>query len=290
MIAAGELGEIRIVNMQFAHGFHSEAVEEANPSTQMAGRSEVRRPELRARRYRHAPALPLRGHAAGPARSSGCCAAARASSRAARRWRTMPSRLMEYDSGAVGYRLVECGERWLHARPEDPRRSAPRPASSGGTSAPTSSPTRCRAGRRKSLSVAWATFTPSRYARRPDRRRPSRGAVRGLVQSLLPLRARHGRNRSRRRRGCSRAIRYPDIARRRRGRALGRELRPLCGPGRRVGRLRLTAAVTRSRACECRTAAALWRAASARPRSMAARPWRRPASRPCAAADETAPA
>ena len=33
MIAAGELGEIRIVNMQFAHGFHSEPVEELNPST-----------------------------------------------------------------------------------------------------------------------------------------------------------------------------------------------------------------------------------------------------------------
>lgn len=33
MIAAGELGEIRMVHMQFAHGFHSEAVELANPST-----------------------------------------------------------------------------------------------------------------------------------------------------------------------------------------------------------------------------------------------------------------
>ncbi|MFC3626979.1 Gfo/Idh/MocA family protein [Vogesella amnigena] len=33
MIASGELGEIRIVNMQFAHGFHSAAVEEANPAT-----------------------------------------------------------------------------------------------------------------------------------------------------------------------------------------------------------------------------------------------------------------
>ncbi|MGJ9385137.1 Gfo/Idh/MocA family protein [Salipaludibacillus sp. CF4.18] len=33
MIANGELGEIRIVNMQFAHGFHSEAVELDNPST-----------------------------------------------------------------------------------------------------------------------------------------------------------------------------------------------------------------------------------------------------------------
>ena len=33
MVAAGELGEIRIVNLQFAHGFHSAPVEEANPST-----------------------------------------------------------------------------------------------------------------------------------------------------------------------------------------------------------------------------------------------------------------
>ncbi|ARJ43934.1 oxidoreductase [Pantoea alhagi] len=33
MIAAGELGDIRIINMQFAHGFHSEAVELKNPST-----------------------------------------------------------------------------------------------------------------------------------------------------------------------------------------------------------------------------------------------------------------
>ena len=33
MVAAGELGEIRLVNLQFAHGFHSTAVEEANPAT-----------------------------------------------------------------------------------------------------------------------------------------------------------------------------------------------------------------------------------------------------------------
>lgn len=33
MIANGNLGEIRIVNMQFAHGFHSEAVEKNNEST-----------------------------------------------------------------------------------------------------------------------------------------------------------------------------------------------------------------------------------------------------------------
>lgn len=33
MITAGALGEIRIINMQFAHGFHNEAVELQNPST-----------------------------------------------------------------------------------------------------------------------------------------------------------------------------------------------------------------------------------------------------------------
>ncbi len=33
MIARGDLGDIRIVQMQFAHGFHNEAVELANPAT-----------------------------------------------------------------------------------------------------------------------------------------------------------------------------------------------------------------------------------------------------------------
>jgi len=33
MVANGELGDIRLVNLQFAHGFHSAPVEERNPST-----------------------------------------------------------------------------------------------------------------------------------------------------------------------------------------------------------------------------------------------------------------
>lgn len=33
MVRNGDLGEVRIVNLQFAHGFHSAAVEEQNPST-----------------------------------------------------------------------------------------------------------------------------------------------------------------------------------------------------------------------------------------------------------------
>lgn len=33
MVRHGDLGEIRVVNLQFAHGFHSAAVEEQNPST-----------------------------------------------------------------------------------------------------------------------------------------------------------------------------------------------------------------------------------------------------------------
>ena len=33
MVARGDLGDIRLVNLQFAHGFHSAAVEDQNPST-----------------------------------------------------------------------------------------------------------------------------------------------------------------------------------------------------------------------------------------------------------------
>ena len=33
MVAAGELGDIRIINMEFAHGYHSEVVEEFDPRT-----------------------------------------------------------------------------------------------------------------------------------------------------------------------------------------------------------------------------------------------------------------
>lgn len=33
MVARGDLGDIRLVNLQFAHGFHSAAVEEQNPAT-----------------------------------------------------------------------------------------------------------------------------------------------------------------------------------------------------------------------------------------------------------------
>ncbi|WIW29176.1 Gfo/Idh/MocA family protein [Bacillus inaquosorum] len=33
LIANGELGEIRMIHMQFAHGFHSDQVELHNPST-----------------------------------------------------------------------------------------------------------------------------------------------------------------------------------------------------------------------------------------------------------------
>ena len=32
MVANGELGDIRIVQLQFAHGFHSAPVEELNPA------------------------------------------------------------------------------------------------------------------------------------------------------------------------------------------------------------------------------------------------------------------
>lgn len=102
MIAAGELGEIRIVQMQFAHGFHNEAVEAANPATQwrvdpkMAGPSyvlgdigthplylsEVMLPQLKIQRLM-------------------CSRQSFVKSRAPLEDNAFT--LMEYDSGAVGY-------------------------------------------------------------------------------------------------------------------------------------------------------------------------------------------
>ncbi|MEK8025799.1 Gfo/Idh/MocA family protein [Pseudaquabacterium rugosum] len=102
MIAAGELGEIRIVQMQFAHGFHSEAVEAANPATKwrvdpkMAGPSyvlgdigthplylsEVMLPELRIKRLM-------------------CSRQSFVPSRAPLEDNAFT--LMEYEGGAVGY-------------------------------------------------------------------------------------------------------------------------------------------------------------------------------------------
>lgn len=102
MIAAGELGEIRIVQMQFAHGFHSEAVEAANPATKwrvdprMAGPSyvlgdigthplylsEVMLPQLKIKRLM-------------------CSRQSFVKSRAPLEDNAFT--IMEYDSGAVGY-------------------------------------------------------------------------------------------------------------------------------------------------------------------------------------------
>ena len=44
MIQEGMLGEIRIINMQFAHGYHSSAVEANDPGT--SGASPLKRRDL----------------------------------------------------------------------------------------------------------------------------------------------------------------------------------------------------------------------------------------------------
>lgn len=51
LVAAGELGEIRLVNLQFAHGFW-QSCRASKPGDPLARRSEIRRPKLCARRYR----------------------------------------------------------------------------------------------------------------------------------------------------------------------------------------------------------------------------------------------
>ena len=193
MVAAGELGEIRLVNLQFAHGFHSAAVEEANPATRwrvdprFAGPSyvlgdigthplyisEVILPQLRIKRLM-------------------CARQSFVKSRAPLEDNAVT--LMEYDNGAFGtvwssavnagsmhgqkVRIVgsKASLEWWDEQPEPAAlrgagRAGPHPRARHGL------PARVGAGRR------------------PHRRRPPRGSLRGLGQPLLPLRRRDGGDR-----------------------------------------------------------------------------------------------
>nr|VUD32624.1 Oxidoreductase [Raoultella sp. NCTC 9187] len=64
MIAEGLLGQIRVITMQFAHGFHNEAVELQAESTRWRVTPGVCGPELRAGRSRNASAVYRRNYGA----------------------------------------------------------------------------------------------------------------------------------------------------------------------------------------------------------------------------------
>lgn len=121
MIEQGLLGEIRIINMQFAHGFHNQPVEQENPST----------------RWRVNPKF------VGPSYVLGDLAThplflAETMAPKLNITRLMCSRqsfvksraplednahvLMEYDNGAVGSDVVLGGQQRLNARAESPYR------------------------------------------------------------------------------------------------------------------------------------------------------------------------
>ena len=88
LVAADALGVIRLVNLQFAHGFHSAPVEEMNPATNGAStRSSRGRAMCSATSARIRSTSPRRSRRTSG--SSGSCARGRASSRAARRSKTM---------------------------------------------------------------------------------------------------------------------------------------------------------------------------------------------------------
>ena len=86
MIAAGELGDIRIVNMQFAHGFHHEAVEMKNPSTRWRVDPRFAGPSYVLGDLATHP-LFIAETMVRACRSNACCAHARALSKAGRRWK-----------------------------------------------------------------------------------------------------------------------------------------------------------------------------------------------------------
>ena len=236
MVSRGELGEIRLVNLQFAHGFHSAAVELDNPAVRwrvdprFAGPSyvlgdlathplyisEVICPELKIKRLL-------------------CTRQSFVKSRAPLEDNAMT--LMEYEGGAFGtlwtsavnagaihsqkVRIVgsRASLEWWDERPNQLSFEVQ------GEPAP-------GAGARHVL-------PPSRGAgRRPHQRGSSGRPVRSLGQPVRSLRPSYGGNRPRRHRPRGRPALPQHRGRRRRG-ALGRELRPFGRCGRCLGRLSL---------------------------------------------------
>lgn len=154
MIAEGLLGDIRIVNMQFAHGFHAQPVEQENASTRwrvdprFVGPSyvlgdlathplflvETMAPQLKIARLMCARQSFVKSRA--PLEDNAHV-------------------LMEYDNGAVGSlwsSAVNCGS--MHG--QKVRIVGKKPVLNGGMNSPTSCATRCRANRRAFWSAAWA--------------------------------------------------------------------------------------------------------------------------------------
>ncbi len=86
MIADGLLGDIRIVNMQFAHGFHAQPVEQENASTRWRV-DPLRRPQLCAGRP---PPSAVSGRNHGPAAEDHPADVRQTKLRAARRWKITP--------------------------------------------------------------------------------------------------------------------------------------------------------------------------------------------------------
>lgn len=102
MVANGDLGKIRIVNMQFAHGGNNVAVEKKAESQAWARRPEEGRPGLLDGRRRDAYAL------LGRSRFARSCTSKRlmCTKQSFVEGRTLEDNamsIMEYDNGAVGY-------------------------------------------------------------------------------------------------------------------------------------------------------------------------------------------
>jgi hypothetical protein len=244
MIARGDLGEIRIVQMQFAHGFHSDGVEAASAAARwrvdpkFAGPSyvlgdigthplylsEVMAPELKIRRLM-------------------CSRQSFVKSRAPLEDNAFT--LMEYDTGAIGYvwsSAVNAGS--MHG--QKVRVIGSKASVEWWDEHPNQLRYEIQGSRRSCSIVQWAICIRTRYAKTASAPGTRKGCSTRGRTCMRVSRSRWTRPIAAMRRHCGRFVSGRPCGRRRR--AVGRELRALRRRGRRVGRLSLSGGLC----CPCR--------------------------------------
>ena len=190
MVARGDLGDIRIVNLQFAHGFHATAVEEQNPAARwrvdpnFAGPSYVLGDIGTHPLYISGVILP---HSA--IKRLLCMRQSFVKSRAPLEDNAVT--LMEYDNGAIGTvwsSAVNAGS--MHS--QKVRIVGSKASIEWWDERPNQLSFEVQGQPARVLERGMGYLDPEALAEDRIGARPSRGTVRGLGQPLLPLRPRDG--------------------------------------------------------------------------------------------------